>query len=217
MILMPCSSALKRMFALILLFGGVSLFSASQTADAVYSFEGYLNCAREPRILEAFRLMAGSGGESALSIIVSRPIRVIFKDLSTLDKRVANYDALSYMTGNGQLMIYINQKHIGSPPAAIAAILSHEAMHNDLSNSMNEEIAGWTQEARMWRELKMKDPILMTIPKGKYPLVDRLNTLESHLNAGTLVSFVKGQPAYQGLPEHSPGFEDETLSLKPTE
>lgn len=171
-----------------------------------FSIAAYYNCTHERAVMNAFDLMAASSGEQSLSVILNKPIRVIFKDLKTLDKRVKNYDALSYMTGNGQLIIYINEKHANAPAEALASILSHEAMHNDPTNSMSEEVAGWMQEAKVWHEMKQQKPQLAVIPKGEYPLVDRLNTLEVQYVKNTMNDFVRKQPGYQGLPEHSPGF-----------
>ncbi|MEB3287133.1 MAG: hypothetical protein VKJ04_06485 [Vampirovibrionales bacterium] len=208
------------MMALSLLMAGSALIAMGGVEQAPakerYTLNNYINSAQEPRILEAFKLLADSSGEKSLTIIVNRPIRVIFKDLATLDKRVKDYDALSYMTANGQLMIYINQKHADAPPAALAAILSHEALHNDMQNSLSEEVAGWTQEAKVWHELKQKDGKLQAYVKGQSALVDRLNTLDEHLKAGNLVSFVRSQAAYKGLPESSPGYAD-TVAISPDE
>lgn len=190
-----------------LLLGGLLSVGLPGFSQSKFSVASFYNCTREESIVKAFELMAESSGEQSLSVIINTPIRVIFKDLATLDKRVKNYDALSYMTANGHLMIYINQKHANAPVAAIAAILSHEAMHHDAHNSLAEEIAGWTQEARLWREMKQRNPQLSTIRKGQYPLVDRLNVLETHYQNGTMTAFVREQAGYKGLPETSPGFE----------
>ena len=41
--------------------------------------------------------------------------------------------------------IYINPKHEAAPPAALAALLAHEALHQDEYNSLSEE------EKEKWR------------------------------------------------------------------
>jgi hypothetical protein len=171
-----------------------------------YQLSALLRCTRDSSILEAFYLLPGTSGEPMLDRIARRPVRVFFKDLSQIDKRVRNFDALSWLSGDGQQLVFINEKHRNAPPAALAAIISHEVLHDDVMNSMNEEIAGWTQEALVWSEMKARHPELSQIPPGQYPLVDRLNQIESAYHVGSLTQMVRTNPGYTGLPETSPGF-----------
>jgi hypothetical protein len=85
-------------------------------------------------------------------------------------------------------------------------MIAHEAMHDDEFNSVNEEVAGWTFEARIWMEMKARNPQLSLIPPGVSPLVDRENKIEDQYRQGSLAAFVRGNPGYNGLPETSPGF-----------
>jgi hypothetical protein len=165
-----------------------------------------LRCTRDQAILQAFDHMVGSSGETSLDLIVQKPVRVFFKDLGTLNKKVRNFDALSWLSTDGQQVIFINEKHRGAPPEALASLIAHEAMHDDLENSLREEIAGWDKEAEVWMEMKTENPQLASIPVGQYPLVDRLNRIEEEKKKGVLDSFVRNNPGYKGLAETSPGF-----------
>lgn len=189
------------LIAICVLFTQPLAFSQSK-----YPLVTLLRCTRDQSILEAFDRMVGSPGEPSLQIIVDKPVRVFFKDLGSLSKRVKNYDALSWLSAQGEQVIFINEKHRNAPPEALAAIIAHEAMHNDVDNSIQEEIAGWKKELEVWQQLKHNNPNLASIPDGQYPLVDRLNRIEVEYKAGRLDNFLRNNPGYSGLPEHSPGF-----------
>lgn len=177
-----------------------------------YSLNAMLRCTREENIMRAFHLLQNSQGEASLRIIVDQPIRVIFKDMKTLHKGLKNYDALSWISMHNEHVIFINEKHRNAPPEALAAMIAHEAMHNDELNSLSEEIQSWEHEAKVWMELKAKNPALAKIPPGTIPLVDRENKIEEEARKGTLAAFVRATPGYQDLPETSPGFNAMTAS-----
>lgn len=179
-----------------------------------YTMNAFLRCTRDDAIMRAFNLMSDGHGESSLERIVNRPMRVIFKDMSTLHKSLKNYDALSWISNQGEEVIFINEKHRGAPPEALAALISHEAMHDDEYNSLSEEVQSWTHEATVWMEQKSKNPALAQIPPGKSPLVDRENKIEAEYKKGTLEKFVRSSPGYQKLPESSPGFNVSTATAK---
>jgi hypothetical protein len=149
-------------------------------------------------------------GEASLHRIVTKPMRVIFKDMSTLHKQLKNYDALSWISHQGEQIIFVNEKHRNAPPEALAALISHEAMHEDEYNSLQEEMQSWRHEAQVWMALKAKNPALAKIPAGASPLVDRENRIEEESRKGTLDQFVQSSPAYKGLPATSPGYEAQT-------
>jgi len=172
-----------------------------------YSMAILLRCTREDAIMKAFALMADSQGEPSLRRIVSKPIRVLFKDMKTLNKGLKNYDALSWISNQGEQVIFINQKHSAAPAEALAAMIAHEAMHDDEFNSLSEETASWEFEARVWMEMKARNPVLAEIPAGQSLLVDRENTIETEYRKGTLKQFVRSRPGYLQLPETSPGFD----------
>lgn len=156
--------------------------------------------------MKAFSLMQNGHGESSLTRIVNKPMRVIFKDMKAINKSLRNYDALSWISSHGEQVIFVNEKHRDAPPEALAALIAHEAMHEDEFNSVSEEIQSWRHEAVVWMEMKARNPELAKIPPGLYPLVDRENRIESEYRKHSLDNFVRSSPGYQGLPEASPGF-----------
>ena len=58
------------------------------------------------------------------------PVKIEFKDLSTINKDYAEFDAIGWKKKN-KLLIYINPKHKYAPPGALAALLAHEDLHQD--------------------------------------------------------------------------------------
>lgn len=175
-------------------------------AQTHYSINAYLRCTRDQGIIKAFALMQDGPGEASLNLIVNKPVRVIFKDMKTINKGLKNYDALSWLSNQGEQVIFVNEKHRNAPPEAIAALISHEAMHHDAFNSLTEEIESWKHEVAVWMEMKKRNPELLKIAAGTYPLVDRENRIEAEHQKGSLDQFVRSSPGYQGLPESSPGF-----------
>ena len=165
------------------------------------------NISREPAIVSALEELSNSPYSGAVDYLVSHDSKVVFKDLSAFGPQNAYSDALTIITfPNMQQVVYIHEKHIGAPAQALACLVSHEAMHNDQINSLQEEIAAWDQEAVCWKSMLDKYPLLTNITLGQYALVDRLNQELEAKNAGTLNQNIRSNPVYQGLPEHSPGF-----------
>jgi len=170
---------------------------------------------KDPKILQALELMSGTSAEWAKSAILGnnvtrKPVKVQFKNLAEISRNYANYDALGWKD-RGQLYIYINRKHSSAPAEAVASLLSHEAVHQDEKNSLEEETYAWGYEADVWIQMKKRNPKLNNISRGAYPLVDRLNVLARNFTNGNYTtknirSMVYSNPGYQGLPVHSPGF-----------
>lgn len=188
------------------------LLLGSAFCQSQFNFEDYLHCTHDVPIIQAFYKLKYSNERNLLDHLLVTKVKVIFKDLGTLNKSVKNYDALSWLSNQGQQLIFINNKHKNAPPEALAAIIAHESIHSDAYNSLQEEVAGWTIEATTWHEMKIRYPYLKTIPSGVYPLVDRLNQLEMNQERGTLDQLVRGNAGYRGLPETSPGFEGPILT-----
>ena len=113
-----------------------------------------------------------------------KPVRIMFKDLSTIRPDYADYDALGWKKG-GRLYIFINPKHKEAPPGAIAALLSHEALHQDEYNSIAEETYAWTMEASVWSEIVELYP---ESDENLSPLVTRENTLKKLFEKGNYSS-----------------------------
>lgn len=161
----------------------------------------------------ALDMLKGTNGEFSRKAVLgnnltSKPIKVEFKDLSTINKNYADYDALGWKRGS-KLYIYISHRHSSSPAIALAALLSHEALHQDEYNSLSEETYAWTMEAAVWSELVELYP---EYPLGPDSLVQRENTLKKIFERGDhsnkyIKKTVYSNAGYQNLPESSPGFE----------
>lgn len=109
-----------------------------------------------------------------------------------------------------KLYIYINKKHQDAPKEALAALLAHEAIHQDELNSLNEETYAWTLEAAVWTQLSEDNPGILKI---SHPLVERENVIKKLFEKGEYTNtyirkFVISNKGYQNLPERSPGFEE---------
>jgi hypothetical protein len=166
-----------------------------------------LRCTHDDPLIQALRLMAKTPkAKNSFHQIVDAPVKVVFKDMKSLGKGLGNYDALSWISVKGDQVIYVNEKHRQAPPQALAAMLSHEAMHNDPYNSLNEEVAGWREEVSVWQAFKKADPSLDAIVPGSNALVDRENRLDLEDKNGNLEAFVRNNPGYRNLPDKSPGF-----------
>ena len=140
-----------------------------------------------------------------------KPVKIEFRNLGQINQEYATFDALGWKKGKN-LYIYINQKHKDAPAGAIAALLAHEALHQDEFNSLAEETYAWTMEAVVW------DDILKIYPEANQEsnsLVKRENTLKKLLEkgrqAGKPSQYIKKavlqNEGYKKLPSYSPGFD----------
>jgi len=143
------------------------------------------------------------------SNLSQKPVKIEFRDLSQISTDYATFDALGWKRGK-KLYIYINQKHRNAPAGALAALLAHEALHQDEFNSLAEETYAWHMEAVVW------DEILKLYPESNdesSSLVKRENTLKKLLEKGNYTNkyikkSVMQNSGYKNLPSYSPGFED---------
>lgn len=136
------------------------------------------------------------------------PIKIQFKDLSELNESYKTFDAVGWKK-KGKLYIYINPKHQYAPPGALAALLSHEAIHQDEYNSLSEETYAWTMEAIVWNEILKQFPESNNLESS---LVTRENILKQLLEKGNysnkyIRKTVYANPGYKNLPLTSPGFD----------
>ncbi|MCD7879108.1 MAG: hypothetical protein LUG16_04145, partial [Candidatus Gastranaerophilales bacterium] len=92
--------------------------------------------------------------------LTEKPFKIEFKNIAEIREEYASFDALGWKK-KGILYIYINEKHRNAPPEAIAALLSHEAIHQDEFASLNEETYAWTLEAATWMKLAEKNPAVL--------------------------------------------------------
>ena len=102
-----------------------------------------------------------------------KPVKIEFRDLGQINKDYTTYDALGWKKGR-KLYIFISNRHKDAPAGALAALLAHEALHQDEFNSLAEETYAWTMEAFVW------DDILKIYPESdqEHPLVVRENKLK---------------------------------------
>jgi len=144
--------------------------------------------------------------------LTEKPFKIEFKNIAEINPEYASFDALGWKKKN-TLYIYINEKHRNAPPEAIAALLAHEAIHQDEFASLNEETYAWTLEAATWMKLTEKNP---SAAKSASSLVSRENMLKKLFEKGDYTNkYIKKavytNPGYKKLPTRSPGFEDEDL------
>ena len=174
----------------------------------------YKSTGKEQVIYVALDMLRGTNGEFSRNAIFGnnlsgRPVKIEFRDLSTINPDYASFDALGWKK-NKQLFIYINPRHKDAPPGALAALLSHEALHQDEFNSLAEETYAWTMEAAVWYE------IVKLYPESNdeiHPLVDRENKLKKLFERGNysdkyIKKTVMSNEGYKDLPSTSPGFEE---------
>lgn len=174
----------------------------------------YKSVGKDEVFYVALDMLKGTNGEFSRNAILGnnlsgRPVKIEFRDLGTINPDYAKFDALGWKK-NKQLFIYINPRHKDAPPGALAALLSHEALHQDEYNSLAEETYAWTMEASVWYE------IVKLYPESNdelHPLVVRENTLKKLFERGGysnkyIKKTVMSNEGYKNLPSTSPGFED---------
>ncbi len=190
------------------------LYPKKYTLEYLKKIKPEYDCASKSEIFYvALDMLKGTSGEYSKNAILGnnltqKPIKIEFKNLGQINEKYSSYDALGWKRGS-RLYIYINERHSNSPAIALAALLSHEALHQDEFNSLAEETYAWTMEAAVWSEL------LELHPDYELPidsLVQRENTLKKIFEKGNYTNrYIKktvySNSAYQNLPESSPGFE----------
>lgn len=136
-----------------------------------------------------------------------KPVKIEFRDLGKINQDYSTYDAVGWKKGK-KLYIYISNRHKDAPAGALAALLAHEALHQDEFNSLAEETYAWTMEAFVW------DDILRLYPESnkEHPLVERENKLKKLLEKGEytdkyIKKAVLQNSGYKNLPSYSPGFD----------
>ena len=177
--------------------------------------EDYKNVSKQQIFHVALDMLKDTSGNFSRKAILGynltqKPIKIEFKDLSELNSAYATYDAVGWKKKN-RLYIYINPKHEYAPPGALAALLSHEALHQDEYNSLSEETYAWTMEATVWTEILKRFPESNNLESA---LVTRENVLKQLLEKGHYTNkYIKktvyANEGYKNLPLTSPGFNDQ--------
>lgn len=193
----------------------VVFLTASTPQAQVVQSSTYASITNNSELIKALDCMKNTSAEWAQKAILGdnltkKPIKIEFKNLGTISPNYATFDALGWKDGN-QLYIFINNKHKNAPPEALASLLSHEAVHQDTSSSIEEETYGWGYEASVWIQMKEKNPDLTQLNPNISPLVNRLNTLEvmfesANFTTSKIKNAVSSNPGYSNLPLYSPGF-----------
>lgn len=177
--------------------------------------EEYKDVSKEQIFHVALDMLKGTSGDFSRKAILGynltqKPVKIEFRDLSELNQAYASFDAVGWKKKN-RLYIYINPKHEYAPPAALAALLSHEALHQDEYNSLSEETYAWTMEATVWCELLKRYPESNNLESE---LVVRENVLKQLLEKGNysnkyIKKTVYANQGYKDLPLTSPGFNNQ--------
>ena len=144
--------------------------------------------------------------------LTEKPFKIEFRNIAEIRHEYSSFDALGWKK-KGRLYIYINEKHRNAPPEALAALLAHEAIHQDEFASLNEETYAWALEAATWIKLAELNP---KVEESISTLVTRENMLKKLFIKGDytkkyIKKAVYTNPGYKNLPTRSPGFEDEDL------
>lgn len=173
----------------------------------------YRKVSRDEVVIVALDMMKNTNADFSRRAILGynltdKPIKVQFKDLGAIKQEYQNFDALGWKK-NKSLYIFINPRHADAPPAALAALLAHEALHQDEYNSLAEETYAWTMEAAVWCEMLEIYPESNDV---QHPLLQRENTLKQLLVKGGYTNkYIKktvySNKGYKDLPQTSPGFE----------
>jgi len=174
---------------------------------------GYKDVSKDEIFYVALDMLKDTEGMFSRNAILGnnlsqKPVKIEFRDLGQINPDYETFDALGWKKGKN-LYIFISNRHKDAPAGAIAALLSHEALHQDEFNSLAEETYAWTMEAIVWSD------ILRMYPEcnQQHPLVKRENTLKQLLEKGNYTNkYIKKEvlnnPGYKGLPSYSPGFDD---------
>ena len=193
-------------------------YSENNISDGAYRHKSneYSEVTDDPNVMKALDLMVGTIGESSRASILGnnqsgKAMKIVFKDLTEISPQYKDFDALGWKV-HGQLYIYINNKHKNAPAEAIGSLLSHEALHDDNFNSLNEETYAWTMESAVWLQMKKRNSNLNNL--NQYPLVSRENSLgamfrRKNYTDKDIRQEVENNPGYSDLPKRSPGFEDD--------
>ena len=175
----------------------------------------YKNVSDEQIFHVALDMLKGTSGDFSRKAILGYnvtqyPVKVMFKDLSEINEAYSTFDAIGWKK-KGKLYIYINPKPEYAPPGAIAALLAHEAIHQDEYNSLSEETYAWTMEAVVWTEILKMFPESNNLESA---LVTRENILKQLLEKGNhtnkyIKKTVYANEGYKNLPLTSPGFSNQ--------
>lgn len=205
-----CKVIIKR--NLIALFVVLFVMLSNLTAYA----EDFTAITTNPVITKALELMTTEKTQPVLNILkgnneTNKVVTVNFARLSAISPDFMGNDAVTLITNDGRMVIYIDKSLENSPAETLVCLLAHETTHQDTISSIQEETNAWTLEATNWIEFKKQNPELTKIDETQKPLVERLNYLaDLYTRAGNTSSLIKQEvmanEGYTQLAMHSPGF-----------
>ncbi len=194
----------------------ISMLAMFLVTPASEAGNRYKFITKDKKIVNALNLLEKSPQKWVIDVLKGENphgeiIQVKFFKLSSISPKFKNYEALFCQDNWGQYIILINSKNKKAPVEAIASLLSHEAVHQDKDNSIEEEITAWTNEAITWSYLKKQNPKLSSENMKKHKLVRRLNKLEKmYLSANKTSKYIQkavvNNSAYKGLKRYSIGY-----------
>jgi hypothetical protein len=168
-----------RIFLIVAIFFYGLNFSFCQNSN-------YYSVSQDTKILNSLKVFERTGNEEALNIIRRKDnnLKIIFYDLGLLSFDYASHYAVATSDGQGTDYILINSRFDDEPDEAIASIIAHELTHQLSQTTMEEEIRAWTNETKQWIYCKKNNPKLAALDEKKYPMVRRLNYLETLYREG---------------------------------
>lgn len=164
------SVAISLFVMLFLSFSGIKTFAADYSANT-----------NDELINKAISLMEDSNMSSSIKMLqgensTGKAVEIKFANLSAISIYYMNANAVTTITDEDKMIIYISNSFKTAPAEAIACLLRHETTHNDERCSIEEEVRAWTNEASAWIYFKSKNP---GIAKNTSKLVERLNYLSN--------------------------------------
>ncbi len=173
----------------------------------------YSSITNSAKIVSALKQLENTEFKDTLDAIggnnlTQKPVVIKFMKLSYISVDYRNCNAVVVFDNQGRMYILIDSKLKKAPAEAIAALLTHEIIHQDNITSIEEETRGWTNEAICWMAMKKKNPKLAYVDS---PLVSKLNKLEKmYKDANNTDSLIKQaveqNTVYSKLAMNSPGY-----------
>lgn len=198
----------SKFFVLLVMFSFMLNLGLPNQAQAAYS-----NITSNSKIKKAIKVLKKNDYKETVDALKgdnlsNKPIKVEFTSLAMLSPEYMHYNALACRDEYGQLFIFIDNSHRKAPAEAIASLLTHEVLHQDDDNSIEEETQAWTNEAKSWIKLTKKNAKLKN---SDCALVERLNRLSTmYKQANNTNEFIRAEVAqnlgYSELAAHSEGF-----------
>lgn len=188
---------LTSLFVMAVLF----LVSFNNVANAAYE-----SITSDYKIQKALGVLEAHGEGAAVRTLVRKNIQVKFTDLAMMSPAYIRYNALAAKDSRNNQYIFIDNRHKSAPVEALAALLAHEATHQNVAHgsSIAEETQAWSNEAKFWIKVSANNP---TLKNNSHPLVVRENTLaQRYEQNGTeaIHTMVASNSSYANLPQSVP-------------